>query len=190
MGDPIAFEPCVSGIAHDRENPGAQIPAAKSCRKPDCAHVGLLHHVLGVVIVTNQPSREVVRSIHMGEEGAVEIDSFGFVGQSRFFRSPSSFSFRLRARPFYSRPLGSLNRGNFLLPAESCSVKALISARRLGWKPNLIADRSCASPGPLSASVRSTVYFRRSRAAPAPRGSRAPLQNSTAKPPRHFPSFS
>ena len=42
--------------------------------------------VLSVVIVMHQPSREVVRSIHMRQERAVEIDSFGFVRQSLFFR--------------------------------------------------------------------------------------------------------
>ena len=57
-------------------------------RKSERAQVRLLHDVLGVVVVTHQPSREVVRSIHMREERAIEIDGFAFVRQSRFFRPP------------------------------------------------------------------------------------------------------
>ena len=88
IGSPVALEPGERGVAHDRENPRARIAAAKSARKPERAQVGLLHDVLRVVVVTHQPSREVVRSIHMREERAVEVEGFGFVRQSLSFRPP------------------------------------------------------------------------------------------------------
>src|SRR5215472_15098085 len=81
IGAAIAPQPAERGVAHDRENPGARVAAAKSRRKPKSAQVRLLHHVLCVVIVTHQPSRKVVRSVHMRQEGAVEVGGFGFVRQ-------------------------------------------------------------------------------------------------------------
>jgi len=65
----------------------------------------------------------------MREEGSVEVESFAFVRQSLSFRPPASFSSRLRAPQFYSLLPLRLNRGNFLEPAESSTVKAHISAR-------------------------------------------------------------
>jgi hypothetical protein len=55
------------------------------------AQVGFLHHVLGVVIVTNERSREVARSIRMPEECAVEVDGFGIVQWSSLSRSPPAW---------------------------------------------------------------------------------------------------
>ena len=145
IGSPVALEPGERRVAHDRENPRARIAAAKSARKPERAQIGVLHDVLCVVVVMHQPSGEVVRSIHMREEGAVEIEGFAFVRQSLSIRPPASFNSRLRAPQSYSLLPLRLNRGNFLQRAESSTVKAHISARRLEWKPNLIVDRSCAS---------------------------------------------
>jgi hypothetical protein len=58
---------------------------------------------LARVFLAHRASREVVRSIYMREEGAVEIEGFAFARQSSFIRPLASYNSRPGARQLYSR---------------------------------------------------------------------------------------
>jgi len=68
---PVDLQPTQAGIAHDGEQPGPRL-AAQSVEETVSAQHGLLHHVLGVVIVARQPARKVVRRVQMRQHAFLE----------------------------------------------------------------------------------------------------------------------
>src|SRR5262245_2425993 len=55
----------VADVANDRQQPAAAVATTEARQRAVCSHARLLHGVLGVVVVPEQPTREV--------EGAVEV---------------------------------------------------------------------------------------------------------------------
>ncbi len=61
----VLVEPRVAGIAHGREQPGACVAAVKAVEEFECAQVGLLHHVPGVLFIARQPAGQIIRCVHV-----------------------------------------------------------------------------------------------------------------------------
>ena len=64
----IASQPVVGGVAHDGEEPGAGVAFAHGVDIAHGANTGILYYVLGVVRVTRQPARKVVRGIQVRQD--------------------------------------------------------------------------------------------------------------------------
>ena len=76
IGSTVSLQPGERRVPHDRQDPRSRIAAAKTAGKSERAQIRVLHDILGIVIVAHQPSREVIRSIHMRQKYTVEIDAF------------------------------------------------------------------------------------------------------------------
>lgn len=59
-------------VAHDGEQPRAAASAAKAAEVSECAKHGFLNDILCFMRVAQQMPREIVRSVHMGEDHALE----------------------------------------------------------------------------------------------------------------------
>ena len=62
----IVAQPGVTGVADNREQPGAAIPAIEAAEKLKRAQAGLLNHVFRVLVIAGQPAGQVVGRIEMG----------------------------------------------------------------------------------------------------------------------------
>jgi hypothetical protein len=57
--------PRIAGVADDSKHPGADIAASEATKKSEGPHEGFLDHVLRILVVAGQPSRQVIGSIEM-----------------------------------------------------------------------------------------------------------------------------
>src|SRR5262249_47695598 len=59
----VVLEPGVTGMAHDREQPGAALPTVKAAKEFPGAHVRLLDHLFRIVVIPGPPACQMVRRI-------------------------------------------------------------------------------------------------------------------------------
>ena len=64
--------PAVAGIADNSQEPGATVSAVECRKVPEGAQRGLLHHIVGVGFIPNQPPRETTAGRQMGQDDIVK----------------------------------------------------------------------------------------------------------------------
>ena len=74
----------VTYVAHDREQPGAAIAAPKPTRVTHRTHETLLHRVLRVLVVAQEPARQVVGVVEPAEQALLEFLCFFPIHQPPF----------------------------------------------------------------------------------------------------------
>jgi len=62
---PVLLEPRVAGISHNRQQPGATIPAVKTSEEFEGAHECFLRQVFRVRVIAHEPARQIVRGIQV-----------------------------------------------------------------------------------------------------------------------------
>ena len=73
VGAAIAADPGIRRVANDREQPRARIAAPEGPEEAERAQIRLLHDILRIRLALEQPAREVVGGIQVGQEDALEI---------------------------------------------------------------------------------------------------------------------
>src|SRR3989442_1119063 len=63
----------ISAVADHLAQPGTWVLAAEAVEEAERANHGLLHDVLGVMVVAHQPAREVVRGANVRQDNLLEI---------------------------------------------------------------------------------------------------------------------
>jgi hypothetical protein len=67
------LQPVVAGIADNRQNPAAPVPAMKAIKGFEGAQVCLLHKVFRVVVIAGEPARQVVSRSKMRQQGCLKV---------------------------------------------------------------------------------------------------------------------
>ena len=65
----MALQPGITGMADDREQPGAALSAMKPVKKGQGPHIRLLHDIFRIMIIPRQPARHIVGRREMRYEG-------------------------------------------------------------------------------------------------------------------------
>jgi hypothetical protein len=65
-------------IAHNFEQPRLSIPAPVAVKKSKSAQTGFLHHVLCVMLIANQPSRQVISRMQVWKNDFFKKPQPGF----------------------------------------------------------------------------------------------------------------
>jgi hypothetical protein len=81
---PVGLQERVARISHDFQKPGASIAAVKAAEKSESAQIGFLNDVVGIVAIADEPPREVVGRVQMGQHNLFEAP--GIAGSARFVR--------------------------------------------------------------------------------------------------------
>ncbi len=63
----------VANISQDRHQPGLAVSAPKTGKGLVRAQVSLLHGILGILVVTQEPAGQIVRGIEMGQENLLKV---------------------------------------------------------------------------------------------------------------------
>ena len=72
----VLLQEGIGTVANDGQQPGTRIVTAESVKEAECAHNGLLRDILGVVVVAQKPTSEVVPCPHVGQHHCLErVDS-------------------------------------------------------------------------------------------------------------------
>ena len=66
-------QPGLIGIAHDLKQPCASIIAAETATKSGRVQERFLHHVLGVLVIASQPTRQVIGGVQMPQDVILKI---------------------------------------------------------------------------------------------------------------------
>jgi hypothetical protein len=66
-------QPVVAGVAHDAQQPWPRVVAAQAVEKTERAQIGLLHRIVRVLFVAQQPAREVVGRAQMRQCRRFEV---------------------------------------------------------------------------------------------------------------------
>ena len=72
----ILLQPGVTGVAHDREQPGATIHATETIKKLKSTQVRLLNHIFSVMIIARQPASQIVCGAHMRQDALFKTREF------------------------------------------------------------------------------------------------------------------
>jgi hypothetical protein len=81
---PILFQQRVRGVPDNRQQPGSGVGAMESAEGLKCAQIGLLNDILRILFVTEQPSRQVVRGVHVGQHHFLKRRQFVFLSGALF----------------------------------------------------------------------------------------------------------
>src|SRR5262249_1888817 len=60
-------------VSHDRQEPGSWVITRKRVEGTECADIGILDGVLGVIPALQDPVRQVVRSVPMREQMPLKV---------------------------------------------------------------------------------------------------------------------
>src|SRR5438105_7561215 len=72
----VLLQEGIGTVANDGQQPGTRIVTAESVKEAECAHNGLLRDILGIVVVAQEPTSEVVPRPHVGQHHCLErVDS-------------------------------------------------------------------------------------------------------------------
>src|SRR5262245_20767911 len=63
---PVPMEPCIGCVPHDCEDPCSAVSSMEPVNSPECPQTRLLNHILRVLIVTCEPTRQVVGRAELG----------------------------------------------------------------------------------------------------------------------------
>src|SRR5438067_6668823 len=140
----ILLKPRITAIPDNRQQPGSRVAAAKAFKRPQRPQASLLHQILRIVIVSDEPAREIVRAIKVRQHRLLEERQLLRLGQapslSRHIEDSSYVGFIPAAETTWEP-------GIFLLDAQSMQVKQARSAMvavRTGGK-NQCEDRKKSS---------------------------------------------
>src|SRR5262245_64679634 len=61
----VVLQPGVTGPTHDGEEPGTTLPAMKTVKEFPRPHIGFLHDIFRVLVITRQPAGQVVCGVEM-----------------------------------------------------------------------------------------------------------------------------
>src|SRR5262249_11506004 len=85
-------QPRVERVSHNRKQPRPAIAAGEALPIFKCTQTSFLYHVLRILIVTREPSRQIVGCIQMRQDGRVESSSRFVLIHSLSLRSrPASY---------------------------------------------------------------------------------------------------
>src|SRR5579871_1943697 len=92
-------QPAIAGVAHDRQQPGAAIPALKSGVESQGAQAGFLYDIFRILVVACQPARQIVGGVQMRQHSLLEI-TISLRVRQRLFPGCASLSspYTLRGR--------------------------------------------------------------------------------------------
>src|SRR5437016_1562466 len=72
----VLLQERIGAVANDGQQPGTRVVTAESVEEAERAHNGLLRDILGIVVVAQEPTGEVVPRPHVGQHHRLErVDS-------------------------------------------------------------------------------------------------------------------
>ena len=77
----VALEPRVTSITNNQKQPKTAIAALKAIKKLISAQKRFLHHIIGVLILARQPTRQVVGVVQMWQDTLFETSKLVSVWQ-------------------------------------------------------------------------------------------------------------
>src|SRR5579863_1503632 len=64
----MLLQPVVASISYDGQQPCPPVIASKSCLVPERLEVSLLHRVFSIVLVSHQPTGQIIGRVQVGQE--------------------------------------------------------------------------------------------------------------------------
>ena len=77
----VALEPRVTGIADNRKQPRAAVATMEAIEELVGAQERFLHHIVGVLLLTRQPTRQVVGVVQMWQDNLLKTSELICVSQ-------------------------------------------------------------------------------------------------------------
>src|SRR6266478_10087433 len=72
----VLLHESIGAVANHGQQPGTRVVTVESVEEAECAHNGLLSDILGILVVAQEPTSEVVACPHVGQHHCLErLDS-------------------------------------------------------------------------------------------------------------------